>query len=125
MPRIQRLRRTQLYMPGDDLHKIQKGATLNADSLILDIEDGVALNRKAEARATIREALSSVDFGRAERLVRINPANSGLEADDLPTDLPARPRAIGLPHVQRPEEMHGPGGGIAAVGRISRCPRVW
>ncbi|HEX9019563.1 MAG TPA: aldolase/citrate lyase family protein, partial [Anaerolineaceae bacterium] len=84
-------RRALLYMPGDDLHKIQKAIGLGVDCICMDIEDGVALNRKAEARATIAEALRTLDFGRAEKLVRINPVGSGLEEDDLRAVLPARP----------------------------------
>ena len=101
----QRVRRVQLYMPGDDLHKIEKGAGLAVDSLILDMEDGVALARKAVARQTIVQALQSVDFGRAERLVRINAVDSGFEADDLAATLPARPDGVVIPKVERPEHV--------------------
>ncbi len=117
MPNSGRLRRTQLYMPGDDLHKIQKAATLNADSLILDIEDGVALNRKSAARDTIHEALGTVDFGRAERLVRINPVNSGLEIDDLAAILPAQPDGIMIPKVERAEQVQWASARIAEIER--------
>ncbi len=65
-----RLRRAQLYVPGDDLHKIEKAAGLGVDSLIMDIEDGVALARKDAARETIARALRTLDFGHTERLVR-------------------------------------------------------
>ena len=94
-----RARRALLYMPGDDLHKIQKATTLGVDCICMDIEDGVALNRKAEARATIAEALRTLDFGRSERLVRINPVGSGLEEEDLGAVLPARPDGIVIPKV--------------------------
>lgn len=102
----QRLRRVQLYMPGDDLHKIEKGASLNVDSLILDIEDGVALERKAAARQTIVQALQTINFGRAERLVRINAVDTGFEADDLAATLPTHPDGIVIPKVERPEHIH-------------------
>lgn len=65
----------------------------------MDIEDGVAFNRKVEARATIAEALRTLSFGRAERLVRINPLGSGLEEEDLRAVLPARPDGIVIPKV--------------------------
>jgi citrate lyase beta subunit len=58
-----RARRALLYMPGDDMHKIRKAATLGVDCVCLDMEDGVAQNRKAEARATIVQALGSLNFG--------------------------------------------------------------
>ncbi len=94
-----RARRALLYMPGDDMHKIQKATTLGVDTICMDIEDGVAFNRKAEARATILEALRSLNFGRAEKLVRINPVGSGLEAEDLKVVLPGRPDGILIPKV--------------------------
>jgi citrate lyase beta subunit len=86
-------------MPGDDLHKIQKAIGLNVDTICMDIEDAVAFNRKADARATIAEALRTLDFGRAERLVRINPVGSGMEEDDLRAVLPAAPDGLVLPKV--------------------------
>ncbi|MHB1118500.1 MAG: HpcH/HpaI aldolase/citrate lyase family protein [Bellilinea sp.] len=95
-----RSRRALLYVPGDDLHKVEKAAVLGADCVCLDIEDGVALNRKADARATIAGVLSRLDFGRSERLVRINPVGSGLENDDLAAILPAHPDGIVIPKVQ-------------------------
>jgi citrate lyase beta subunit len=95
-----RARRALLYMPGDDLHKIRKAATLGVDCICMDLEDGVAQNRKAEARATIAQALAELDFGPAERLVRINPIGSGLEADDLTAALAARPDGIVVPKVE-------------------------
>jgi hypothetical protein len=65
-------------MPGDELHKIRKATTLGVDCICMDIEDGVAFQRKAEARQTILQALAELDFGRSERLVRINALGSGL-----------------------------------------------
>ena len=57
-------------------------------------------DRVAEARAVIAEALAELDFGPAERLVRINPIGSGLEADDLTAALAARPDGIVVPKVE-------------------------
>ena len=100
-----RVRRAQLYTPGDDMHKIQKAAALGVDSLILDMEDGVAVARKAAARQVIVEALNTVDFGRTERLVRINAVESGLEEDDLAAALEGHPQGIVLPKVERVEHV--------------------
>ena len=94
-----RVRRALLYMPGDDLHKIQKATTLGVDCICMDIEDGVAANRKQAARETIHEALQTLDFGRAERLVRVNPVSSGLIEEDLQAVLPAHPDGLVLPKV--------------------------
>jgi len=95
-----RARRALLYTPGDDLRKIRKAASLDVDCICLDMEDGVAPNRKAEARLTIVEALNSFNFGRSERLVRINAVGSGFEIDDLAFLVNARPDAVIIPKVE-------------------------
>ena len=100
-----RARRALLYVPGDDQRKINKALTLGADSVCLDIEDGVAVNRKREARAAIVPALQTLDFGRSERLVRVNPVDSDLIAEDLNIILPARPDGIVVPKVQSCEQV--------------------
>ncbi len=78
-----RARRTLLYVPGSDWRKMEKAASLGADCVCLDLEDGVAPSSKAEARTLISKALSELDFGRSERLVRVNAADSGQQAEDL------------------------------------------
>jgi citrate lyase beta subunit len=83
-----RARRALLYMPGDDIRKIRKATTLGVDCICMDMEDGVAVNRKAVARETIGSALQTLDFGQSERLARINPVGSGLESNDLLSVLP-------------------------------------
>jgi citrate lyase beta subunit len=86
-------------MPGDNLHKIRKAASSGVDVICMDMEDGVAPNRKAEARRVIAGALQAIDFGRSEKLARINAVNSGLELDDLAAVLPYRPDGIVIPKV--------------------------
>lgn len=87
-------------MPGDDRHKIEKAAGLGVDSVIMDLEDGVALNHKEAARETIRTALREVEFGRTERLVRINPVSTGLHVDDLRHTVKAQPDGYVLPKTE-------------------------
>ncbi len=94
-----RPRRALLYMPANDWRKIHKATTLDVDSVCLDLEDGVALQCKPEARETLTRAFSSLDFHRAERLARINGVGSGLETGDLAAVLPARPDGIVIPKV--------------------------
>lgn len=101
-----RPRRCLLFMPGDDLKKIQKGIALDVDSIVMDLEDGVALNRKAEARATIANALHDLDFGRSERIVRLNSIGSGFEYDDLAAVLLHHPDSLMLPKVESAEQVH-------------------
>lgn len=98
-----RARRALLYVPGNDAGMITKAAALGVDAVILDLEDGVALNRKDEARGTILETLRGTDFGPTERLVRINPFYTGRAERDLEAVLPGRPEAVVLPKANSAE----------------------
>jgi len=93
-------RRSLLYVPGDSLRKVTKASTLPADTLILDLEDGVAPSQKAEARATVQHALRTLDFGARERLVRINDQISSLAQADLASTLDGRPDGYVVPKVE-------------------------
>ncbi|HEX9618042.1 MAG TPA: CoA ester lyase [Anaerolineales bacterium] len=117
-----RARRALLYMPGDDLYKIRKATTLGVDCICMDMEDGVAVNRKVEARKTIVDALQYLDFGASERLARINAVGSGLEAEDLTAVLPARPDGIVVPKVSSAGEIAWVSTQIAAVEREHGWP---
>jgi citrate lyase beta subunit len=109
-------------MPGDDMRKIRKGATLGVDCICMDMEDGVALNRKVEARANIVSALQGVDFGRSERLARINSIGTGLAKDDLQLVLPGRPDGIVIPKVDDPEQVRWAGDELTEFERSHRLP---
>jgi citrate lyase beta subunit len=71
-------RRSLLFIPGDAQRKIDKAPTIDADALIFDLEDGVALNRKQAALETVAHALATTRFGTRERIVRVNAPESGL-----------------------------------------------
>lgn len=127
-----RARRVILYVPGSDTRKATRAAGLGADSVCLDLEDGVAPAAKAAARPIVAEALRSLDFGRSERLARINAIGTGLEEDDLSAVIPARPDGIVIPKLARANDVRWvsgrvaeleaahnlPSGGIALIGMI-------
>ncbi|HLB45530.1 MAG TPA: CoA ester lyase [Anaerolineales bacterium] len=98
-------RRALLFMPGDDRRKIEKGIATKPDCVIMDMEDGVAANRKAEARAAIVAALNELDFGSAEKIVRINALDSGLAEADLAVVVPAKPDALLVPKIESPDQV--------------------
>lgn len=98
-------RRSLLYVPGDSLRKVTKASTLPADTLILDLEDGVALSQKEAARLTVRQALREIDFGPRERLVRLNNVNGPLAQQDLAITLEARPDGYVVPKVESAEDL--------------------
>ena len=95
-----RLRRAPLFVPGDSPRKIEKSLTLPADAIILELEDGVAFNRKVEARQTVAETLQTLDFGPSERLVRINALQTGLAEADLEATITGRPDGYIIPKVE-------------------------
>lgn len=100
-----RARRALLYTPGSDWKKIEKAMTLNVDCICIDMEDGVADNQKNQARLNVAKALSELDFGNSEKLVRINAIHSGLERDDLEYVLPYSPDGIVIPKVESVEQI--------------------
>jgi len=98
-------RRALLYMPGDDRRKIEKSTTLGVDCICMDLEDGTAVSKKAEARSVIAQAMRELDFGASERCIRINSIGSGFEKDDLAAALAARPDAIVVPKIEIDEQV--------------------
>lgn len=103
--KIMRSRRALLYMPGDNWKMITKSVTLGVDSICMDMEDGTAINKKAEARATISKALQELDFGASEKLARINSVGSGWEKDDIKAVLPYHPDGVVIPKVESFEQV--------------------
>jgi citrate lyase beta subunit len=92
-------------MPGNSWKMITKALTLSVDCICMDMEDGVALNRKAKARATIAKALQELDFGTSEKLARVNVVGSGLEKEDIEAVLPHRPDGIVIPKVESLDQI--------------------
>jgi citrate lyase beta subunit len=92
-------------MPGDNWKMISKSITLGVDSICMDMEDGTAINKKAEARAMIAKALQELDFGKSEKLARINSVGSGWEKDDIESVLPYQPNGIVIPKVESFEHV--------------------
>jgi citrate lyase beta subunit len=92
-------------MPGDDRRKIEKATTLGVDCICMDMEDGTAVSKKAEARAVISQAMKELEFGDSERCIRINSIGSGFEKDDLASALAARPEAIVVPKIETAKQV--------------------
>ena len=98
-----RLRRTRLYLPGSE-PKFFINAGLHApDAIILDLEDSVHPAEKDSARLLVRNALRGLDFGAAERMVRINQLPLGLT--DLEEVIPEGPDLILLPKAEQPRQV--------------------
>lgn len=93
------LRRSIHFVPGGNDRMLNKALNLPADSLILDLEDSVTPERKEAARSEVCAWLQDTNFGKQERLVRINPMNSAWGRDDLEAVLQQNPDGIVLPKV--------------------------
>jgi citrate lyase beta subunit len=98
-------RRSLLFVPGDAERKIEKALALPVDGVILDLEDGVALNRKVAARTSVAQALKALDFGARERIVRVNTFESGLLEEEIHATVEAQPDAYLAPKVEGPQPL--------------------
>ncbi|WP_242362023.1 CoA ester lyase [Anaeromyxobacter sp. SG17] len=111
-----RPRRSVLYVPGANARAIEKARTLDADALILDLEDAVAPAAKREARARVVEALAAGGFGHRELAVRVNGLATPWGADDLAALARAGADAVVLPKVESVAEVHAAEAALAAAG---------
>lgn len=98
-----KLRRSRLYLPGNEPKYFVNAVLYGADGVILDLEDSVHPGEKDTARLLVRNALRAVDFGACERMVRINQLPLGLE--DLEEIVPELPALILIPKTERPEQV--------------------
>lgn len=92
-------RRSALYMPGSNARAMEKAKTLPADAIILDLEDSVAPEMKAEARGRVAEAVKAGGYGAREVVVRINALDTPWGADDVKALAAAGPDGVLLPKV--------------------------
>lgn len=94
-------RRSLLFVPGGEPGKIAKARGSVADTLVLDLEDAVATERKAEARALVAAALRSPGTA-AELAVRVNPPGSPACAEDVAAVVAAGGRVLLVPKAEDP-----------------------
>ncbi len=99
----ERFRFSRLYLPGNSPSMMLNAGIHQPDGIILDLEDSVAPERKAEARILVRNALCQVDFYGAERMVRINQLPAGLE--DLDEVVPSYPHLVLLPKCEHGSQV--------------------
>jgi citrate lyase beta subunit len=95
-----RLRRSLLFVPGAEPRKIEGARSAAADTVIFDLEDAVAPERKVEARQLVADALRGGGFGGSELAVRINGLGTAWFADDVDAVVAAGAQAIVLPKVE-------------------------
>ncbi|HEX6419846.1 MAG TPA: CoA ester lyase [Acidimicrobiales bacterium] len=111
-----RPRRSVLYMPGANERALTKAETLPADALILDLEDAVAPDAKAEARDRVCAAAASGRYGRREVTIRVNGPGTPWHDDDLWAVAAAGPAAVVVPKVDSAATVHGIEKALEAAG---------
>lgn len=101
-----RMLRSLLFVPGDSERKLSAAANVDADALILDLEDAVADARKAAAREFVGQYLCDHrDDGKQALWVRINGLETADSRLDLETIVPAGPVGIVLPKCSSPDQV--------------------
>jgi citrate lyase subunit beta / citryl-CoA lyase len=110
-----RMRRSRLYIPGNEPKYFINAGLRHPDGVILDLEDSVHPHEKDAARLLVRNALRAVNFGTCERMVRINQLPPGL--DDLEEVVPELPDLVLLPKTERPGQV------LQVIDRIERVKK--
>jgi citrate lyase subunit beta/citryl-CoA lyase len=100
-----RPRRSVLYMPGANERALEKAKTIDADALILDLEDSVAPDSKVQGRENVVAAVKSGEYGHRELAIRVNSIGTEWHDDDVKAAAAAGPDAILVPKVESAEQV--------------------
>lgn len=101
---MSKIRRTIMFVPGNNPKKLQSAGIYRADSLVFDLEDSVAVTEKDAARILVRNAIRDIEYP-CEVGVRINALSTPYGYDDLQAVLPAHPAYIRLPKAEVPADV--------------------
>ncbi len=124
MAQTSRPRRSVLYMPGSNARALEKAKTLPADALILDLEDAVSPEAKAEARAQVAAAVLAGGYGGREILIRVNGLDTPWGHDDIVAAAKANPHGILLPKVESADTVRAAERIMDAAG-ASPAVSIW
>lgn len=102
---MRKLRRTMMYIPGNNPGMIREGHIYGSDSLMFDLEDSVSLKEKDAARFLVYNALKTIDYEGTETVVRVNGLDTPFGRDDFEAIVRAKPDIIRLPKTEKPEDI--------------------
>ena len=102
---MKRLRRSMLFVPGNNPGMVRDAHIYGSDSIMFDLEDSVAITEKDAARFLVYHALTTLRYGSKELVVRINDLSSGLGIADLEAIVRARPNVIRLPKTESAQDV--------------------
>jgi citrate lyase subunit beta/citryl-CoA lyase len=111
-----RPRRSCLYMPGANVKALEKAKTLAADVLLLDLEDSVAPEAKAEARAQVAAAVKAGGYGKREVIVRVNALSTPWGREDIAAAGGAGPDGMLAPKVESAAQVAELDAAMSAAG---------
>ncbi|NKJ00544.1 CoA ester lyase [Novosphingobium sp. SG707] len=103
--RLDRPRRSALFMPASNPKALAKAREVDADVIILDLEDAVAPEQKEAAREAAVRALYTGGFGHREVAVRVNGLDTDWGAEDLEALARAGADALLVPKVSSPQDV--------------------
>lgn len=116
-----KLRRTMMYIPGNNPGMIKDGHIYGADSIMFDLEDSVSISEKDAARFLVYNALKTIDYEGVETVVRINGLDTcGLE--DLEAIVRAQPDVIRLPKTESAQDIIDVENEIARIEKAAGIP---
>jgi len=99
------MRRSMLFLPGNNPNMLINGNCLGADAVIFDLEDAVSPQEKDAARILVRNTMKYMDFNGCEIIVRINSVDTDYWKQDLETIIPEKPSLILLPKACTAEDV--------------------
>jgi len=111
----ERLRRTMMFVPGNNPAMVKDAGIYGADSIMFDLEDSVSLPEKDAARLLVYEALQTQDYGTAEMVVRVNGQDTPFYDNDVKAMVKAGIDVIRLPKAESPEMVEKLDADIAAA----------
>ena len=119
-----RPRRSVLYMPGANERALEKAKGLDADALILDLEDAVAPDAKADARARVCGLVLENAYGAKEVAIRVNGLATEWHAADIAAAAAAGPSAVVVPKVDSADAVRELVSRMEAAGAPERT-KLW
>ncbi|GAA2078786.1 CoA ester lyase [Aeromicrobium tamlense] len=111
-----RPRRSVLYMPGANERALEKAKSIDADALILDLEDSVSPDAKETGRANVCAAVTSGEYGHRELAIRVNSIGTQWHDDDVAAAAKAGPDAILVPKVESAQQVRDLVAALEAAG---------
>lgn len=102
---MDRLRRTMMFIPGNNPSMITDGHIYGSDSIMFDLEDSVSLREKDAARFLVFNALKTIDYGNTETVVRVNGLDTLFGREDFEAMVRAMPDIIRLPKTDTAQDV--------------------